>query len=450
VAALLSFLWPGLGQLYTGKRRLAALFAIPGVLILLALAFLVWQQGAVVFASRIFAQRAVGIAVLVIIVLFGVWRLASMALAYASGDRGTHRVIDRAVLALLAVIIVVGHASAGYVVMVTSNAGDRITQKPSGPIALDMVTPSPKPGVSPSPIATVLKPTINQRITILFTGYDSAPDRDHILYDSIMVVSYDPKTNSVQMVSVPRDTTLFHLYFSDTVATTEVRINELPKRAATYGSPDSGYMTLVNEVSYLVGIKIDYYAAMDLLTFVKMIDMVGGIDVINATAIDDPDYDWLDGTSGFTLAAGPQHLDGREALAYVRSRRSQGDNDFGRSSRQQEVLVDLMHKMAEPSQILALPGVIDSLGSAITTGCVPDVSTCKFPVDNIPDYISIGQGVPKQNIRQVVLDPSDNYSEYVGAEVCLFTGRIAALSKQLFGADSLWNGKVVPDNTCPA
>jgi len=359
--------------------------------------------------------------------------------------------MDRLILALLAVMIVAGHASAGYMVIVASNAGDKLTQKPSGPIALDMATPTPMPGTTPAPIATVTKPTINQRITILFTGYDWAPGRDHILYDSIMVVSYDPKTNSVQMVSVPRDTTLFPLYFGDhVVATTAVRINELPKRAAAYGSPDSGYMTLVNEVSYLVGIKIDYYSAMDLNTFVKMIDMVGGIDVNNPTAIDDPQYDWLDGTTGFKLAAGPQHLDGRHALAYVRSRKSEGDNDFGRSSRQQEVLVDLMHKMAEPSQILALPGIIDSLGSGITTGCVPDVPSCTFPVDKIPDYIAIGQTVPKQNIRQVVLDPSDNYSEYVGTAVCLFTGKITALSKQLFGADSLWNGKDVPDNTCPA
>jgi len=54
-------------------------------------------------------------------------------------------------------------------------------------------------------------------------------------------------------------------------------------------------MTLVKEVSYLVGIPIDYYAVMDFDGFQKMIDMVGGIDVVNQNAISDPTYDWLDG-----------------------------------------------------------------------------------------------------------------------------------------------------------
>ena len=126
-------------------------------------------------------------------------------------------------------------------------------------------------------------------------------------------------------------------------------------------------MTLVNEVSYLVGIQIDYYAAMDLGGFVKLIDMVGGIDVVNPAPINDPNYYWLDGHYGFQLAAGPQHLDGKTALAYVRSRKSAGDNDFGRSSRQQEVLISLLHKMAQPAQILNLPTVLSTLGSTVTT-----------------------------------------------------------------------------------
>jgi LCP family protein required for cell wall assembly len=261
-----------------------------------------------------------------------------------------------------------------------------------------------------------------------------------------MVVSYDPATNSVQMVSVPRDSASFPLYFGNhqTVPVT-TRINSLPTYVQNgwIRSPDSPYMTLVKEVSYLVGIPIDYYAVMDFDGFQKMIDMVGGIDVVNQTAINDPTYDWLDGhPEGFFLAAGPQHLDGEQALAFVRSRH--GSSDWARSSRQQQVLVALLHKMAQPDQILNLPGLISTVGSSVTTN---------FPSDQVADYVAIGQDVPSENIRQVVLGPPytitgvNNVNS--AATTCLLNARVAALSIQLFGKDSTWYGKPAPANTCP-
>jgi LCP family protein required for cell wall assembly len=261
----------------------------------------------------------------------------------------------------------------------------------------------------------------------------------------MMIVSFDPATNSVQMVSVPRDSTNFPLYFDPRIVVpTSLRLNSVPTNVAKggiSGSPDSPYMTLVNEVSYLVGIHIDYYAAMDLDGFANMIDSVGGIDVVNPTAIDDPHYDWLDGVHfGFTLAAGPQHLDGKHALAYVRSRKSPGDNDFGRSSRQQQVLLALMHKMADPQQLLNLPNLISTLGASVTTN---------FPADQVADYLDIGQRVPSGNFDQVVLSPDQNYSEYLSnGALCLFNSSVATLSIKLFGNDSLWYGKPAPANTC--
>jgi len=51
----------------------------------------------------------------------------------------------------------------------------------------------------------------------------------------------------------------------------------------------------------------------------------------------------------------------------VRSRHTVGDYDWGRSSRQQEVLVDLLHKMAQPSQLLNLTKLISTLAASVTT-----------------------------------------------------------------------------------
>jgi LCP family protein required for cell wall assembly len=459
VAALLSFLWPGLGQLYSGKRRQAALFAVPMGLIALVLVVELWREGSLVFATRVFAQRTIGLAVVAVLILVGVWRLAAVVLAYAGGEgRPTRRILDRIVVVALVLTIVVTHVVASGIALGASNFGDNMfKQPPTGGLAADMATPSLKPGDTPGPTAEPRRPfNMNQRVTILFTGYDSAPDRGETLYDALMIVSYDPATSTVQMLSVPRDSTSFPMYFGrHDVVPTSLRLNSIPtavRKGAMTGSPDSPYMTLVNEVSYLVGIHIDYFAAMDMLGgFVRLIDLVGGIDVNNPTAIDDYYYDWLDkSTPGFYLAAGPQHLDGRHALAYVRSRKSAGDNDFGRSSRQQEVLINMLHKMAQPGALLAVPSIVSTIGSSLTTGCVPAGPDCTFPSDRLPDYVGIGQKIPKENIKQQTLSPDQDLSKYLGnGALCLYNDKVAALSKQLFGADSLWNGKPLPNNTCP-
>ncbi len=450
LAALLSFLWPGLGQLYIRKRRAAALFAVPPLAAVCLLVYAL-RRGTVVFAAQLFADRNVGLAAVAILLLIGVWRLAAVVHAFAGGEhRQTRRILDRVVLATLAAVIVISHLGGGYYLLTYSNAGAQVFSPPGDNSLLDEATPGPSlpPGQTPTPEITdvpLTLPTAGSRVTILFTGVDAAPSRGEHLYDSIMVVSYDPKTNSVQMVSVPRDSASFPFYFGG-VDSPLVKINSIPTyvKNGWIKSPDSPYMTLVKEVSYLVGIPINYYAVMDLDGFVNMINKVGGIDVVNPSVIDDPSYDWLDGkTYGFYLAAGPQHLDGKHALAYVRSRHGADNSDYMRASRQQQVLVALMHKMAQPSEILALPSLISTLGSSVTTN---------FPANQVADYVANAQNVPSENIKQVVLEPP-TYTvtgiSAVTASTCLINAKVAALSIQWFGTDSLWYGKPAPKNTCP-
>ena len=447
LAALLSFLWPGLGQFYLGKRRAAAIFAVPAALVLLLLAYGL-QRGAVVFAAQLFADRTVGLAAVAILGLLGAWRLWAVLHAYSSGEpRKTHRVRDRVVVATLAAIIVISHVGGDYYLLSYSNAGSQAFD-PNNPDLIDQATPGPS-GATPQATETLPPPVEGGRVTILFTGVDSAPGRGETLYDSILVVSFDQATNSVQMVSVPRDSASFPFYFGG-VDSPSVKINALPTyvRHGWIKSPDSPYITLVKEVGYLVGITINHYAAMDLLGFVKMIDAVGGIDVVNPATISDGTYDWLNGGPlGFYLAAGNQHLDGKHALAYVRSRHgadgTAGNSDYARADRQQQVLVALLHKMAQPSQILALPGLISTLGSSVTTD---------FPSNKVADYVAMGQSIPSGNIKQVVLAPP-TYSKTgistVTASSCLLNDKVAALSVQFFGKDSTWYGKPGPANTCP-
>ena len=439
LAALLSFLWPGLGQRYLGKRRPAALFAVPALIFLLVLAYQL-RQGGVVFAAR-FVDPSFSLAAIAIVIGAGVWRLASVVHAFSVGEHPkTHRAVDRAVLAALAAVIVVSHLGVGSLLLVTYNADSAVFTRDIGrALPSDSLAPGDTPG---STLAALPTPVPGGRVTILFI----AGSTQGALFDSIMVVSYDPKANSVQMVSVPRDTGYFPLYFGGVFP---YKINYLAESVGNgvLKSPEGkgraqGVTTFIKEVSYLVGIPINYYANMDVNGFVKMIDAVGGIDVVNPKVIADPTYDWLDNGRtpyGFYLSAGPHALNGRQALAYVRSRHTIGDYDWGRASRQQEVLLDLLHKMAQPSELLAIPGLISTIGSSITTD---------FPANEVADYVAIGQSVSKDNIKQVVLGPP--YEVAAPAAIyCLLNDKLAALSVQWFGTDSTWYGKPAPPNTCP-
>ena len=454
LAALFSFLWPGLGQLYLSNRRLAAVFAVPSVMVVALLAYEL-RRGPIVFAVELFAERTVGLAALAIVIGFGAWRLLSVVHAFLGGNRSsTRKVVDRAVLVALAAIIVVTHLGSGYYLMALSDAGAEVfdttnsqlsawaTPSPSSSMSLTLgdAPDSPAPTGTPEPTQT---PRSDGRVTILLTGASSGNSAN--LYDTIMVVSYNPTSNSIQMVSVPRDSAGFPFYWGGIDAPGD-RINALPTYVQNghIKSPDAPYRTLINEVQYLVGIPIDYSAIMYLSGFVAMIDKLGGIDIVNQTALNDPSYDWLDGVhTGFSLSAGQHHLDGKTALAYVRSRHGYRDSDWARSSRQQQVLVALLHKMASPSQILKLPSLIKLLGASVVTN---------FPANRLADYISMGLNVPSGNITQVVLGPPYTITgtSTTNAANCLLNDKVAALSVQLFGPDSLWYGQPAPANTCPS
>jgi LCP family protein required for cell wall assembly len=441
LAALLSFLWPGLGQFYVRNRRAAVLLGIPALLVLLILVYQM-RKGPFVFAAR-FVDPTFSRDAAAIVILAGLLRLVAVGHAFFGGERRqSRRILDGGVVAVLAAIIVVSHAGAGYFLAVTSEAGGHAFGSPN-PSLIDLSTPVRSPGGSatsgptPTPVVT---PAIDHRVTIVFTAVGQETPAQ---YDAIEVVSYDPTTHSVQMVDVPRDSASYPLYFGGYISR-NIHMTWLPKTvsAGYLISPDSPYMTLVKEAGYLIGIPIDYYAAMDMTGFAKMIDKVGGVDVVNPRVIADPDYDWLDGSPyGFTLAAGTQHLDGRHAIAYVRSRGSEGDNNFVRDSRQQQVLVALLHKMAQPSQILNLLDLISTLGSSVSTN---------FPADKVADYVDAIGNDSSVVFKQVVLSPSAGFSDYIGGYVCLFNDKVAAESIALFGKDSLWYGKTAPETRCPS
>jgi LCP family protein required for cell wall assembly len=273
--------------------------------------------------------------------------------------------------------------------------------------------------------------TAASRINILLTGIDSAETRTTSLTDTIMVVSVDPVDGSVVMLSVPRDISNFELYDGRTFTG---KINSLMTWARNHPNefPDKPFPTLMKEVGHLVGVPIHYFAAIDLQGFRRMIDAVSGVTVTNERAINDPRYDWLDGTYGFYLDAGKVHLDGRTALAYARSRQGEGDSDFTRAARQQELLVALQRKLTSPEMITTLPEIIRVAGDTVRTN---------LPTDRLEEFIGLAREIDTADIERVVLTYPYAFHPPTSSTGGVWTlqlrmDRVAKLSIELFGDDS--------------
>ena len=251
------------------------------------------------------------------------------------------------IAALLLVAVIVPQAYAGYATEVARETADEIfvgtvSDLVAGPIASAEPDPSflataiPSASISASPSAT---PTV-PRVNILLTGVDAGVGRNTYLTDTMIVASLDPVTETVSMVSIPRD-------MVDVPLPDGRRFNGQGQRSgvvrpaspeAVPGSDGTGFDVLRGALGKLLGLDIPYHAAVNLGGFVHVIDTLGGVDVYVARAFCDPSYDEYGFSRGFAITKGRHHLNGQQALAYARVRKAAGESDFTRAARQQEVL----------------------------------------------------------------------------------------------------------------
>lgn len=438
--AFLSFLWPGLGQLYAGRRRAAALQALP---ILALAAYLIVRAASGIEAFGVsFLDPTFALVVLVVIVLVGLWRLFSMADAYrrSSPGHGGGSWLGTLGLAVLVAVVLVSHGYAGYVAWSFYQADGQIFvgQQPGQTPLLGLQSPTPSLGGSASggstptaaPTSTPAPLAQSGRVNFLLLGIDSGPGRAHALTDTMMVVSIDPRSDSAVMWSIPRDTSDFPLYSGGTFSAD--KLNALMEYAARDPGryPDGPIGTIEHEIGYLVGLPINYYASLDLEGFSTMIDAVGGVDLVNPRDIVDP-------TDHYFLTAGEHHFNGAQALMYVRERKGLGDSDFIRAARQQQVLVALRDKLTTPAMLARIPDLLSAAAKVIRT----DV-----PVSRLSDFVTMVKGIPASAIKQVVMGPPYEYNpplSQTGGIYILrpYMDKIKALSITLFGADSTYHGE---------
>ncbi len=451
VAALLSFVFPGLGHLYLGRRRQALVFALPAILLVSVICLELLRGADSVLANLVTPSGSLTTTILFL--LAGGWRVVAIADAVLIARRRTGLRVPAAIFAgaLLALVVVV-HGAGAYVSYTVYEAGSKIFTS-AGPDDQSGATPpgtvdpgASQPAASGSQgpeesddyqVAPEATPeTAQSRINILLTGIDSAETRTTALTDTIMVLSVNPADKSVVMLSLPRDISNFPVYdgrtFKGKINSFMTWVRNHPKEFE-----EKPFPALMKEVGFLVGVPIHYFAAIDLAGFRKMVNAVGGVTVVNPKAINDPRYDWMDGTHGFYLKAGKVKLNGRLALAYARSRQGVGDSDFTRAARQQQILVALRNKLTSPDMITKLPDIIRAAGDTVRTN---------LPTDRLEEFITLAREVDSDAIKQHVLTYPIAFHPPTASTGGVWTlqlhmDKVAELSKKLFGSDSRYAGE---------
>ena len=234
----------------------------------------------------------------------------------------------------------------------------------------------------------------SSRITLLLLGVDQRPDEPvALLTDTMIVLTVDPHTNRVGMISLPRD-----LFVPIAEYGRSGKINTAFMAGQTNHYPGGGGALSKRTVSEFLGYPIDYYVTINFGGFVQAIDAIGGIDVVVPKTIHDEKYPTMNyGLETFHLEAGPQHLDGETALKYVRTRHQVGDSDLQRAQRQQQVLLAvkdklIADKMLNPVRMLDLLRVLSK-------SIKHDIPTTK-----LPGLLSLASGVQFDSIERLVLD----------------------------------------------
>ncbi len=273
------------------------------------------------------------------------------------------------------------------------------------PLAIEMArTPRDR---GPAPLATILPEDFDDidRLTILLVGGDGGPGRSGNRADSIMVVTLDTKTGKSAVFGIPRNMTHVPLPEEWSTAFVDIEKKLTPwderrqwtdddgdgepdqfepchcfpdqinaiypytrKWVDTYPDEvDPGLAALRDTLQIMLGIKIDYYAMVNMSGFVRLVDALGGVQTYVTGYVQTEvspareGEEWIE----VDLSPGWQRLSGHEALAYVRERKSV--SDYTRMKRQR-CLLKAVAAQADPLTIATRFSAISrAVGSSVRT-----------------------------------------------------------------------------------
>lgn len=266
------------------------------------------------------------------------------------------------------------------------------------------------------------------RFTMIWVGLDRRLGQTGINYrtDTMILVSIDPVSNSIGLLSLPRD-----LYVVIPGYASRQRINS----AIVFGEIQRlgyGPTLMMATVQNNFGIRVHDYLAIDFQALIDLVDVIGGIDVTIDYTINDPQYPNMNyGYDPFYLPAGSHHLAGYDALRFARTRH--GDSDIQRAERQQQTIFAIRDRILNhdilPSLLAQSPALWASWQDNVYTG---------LSFEQIIQLALFVKDVPPENITTGVVDYRylQSWSTPQGASVLIpNNSRLPQLMIEVFGTN---------------
>jgi len=234
------------------------------------------------------------------------------------------------------------------------------------------------------------------RINVLFIGLDyrdietnDGPPRS----DTMMLFTIDPLTKTAGMLSIPRD------MWVNIPGYGYSRINTAYSTGEGNQLPGGGPGLAMKTVEQFLGVPVHYYAQIDFYAFAEMINVIGGIDLepTERLVLDPmgPGTDHVVVTPG-----GMRHLDGWKALAYARTRKTEG-GDVDRAKRQQQVIFAIRDKVFDPKYFPELIAQAPALYGKLSHGIHTNMS-----LDEAIKLAVLGKDISPTSIKAGVIDTS--------------------------------------------
>ncbi|MER7843866.1 LCP family protein [Kitasatospora sp. NPDC096077] len=217
--------------------------------------------------------------------------------------------------------------------------------------------------------------------------------------DTAMVVHISQDHSRATIVSIPRDTLVDRPQCTDNSGKAAPAV-----KRAMYNSAfeTGGAACAVKTTEQLTGLRMDHYLQVDFAGFARVVDAIGGATVTTTVAIHDKD-------SGLDLPAGQHHLDGQQALAFVRTRHGVGDgSDLGRIELQKQMVKSLLQQ-AGGMGLFSNPVKLWSIGDTMTKSVTTDsaLGSVNSLVGLVQELKGIGPDQLTMVTLPVVTAPSD-------------------------------------------
>ncbi|WML41359.1 LytR family transcriptional regulator [Neobacillus sp. OS1-2] len=208
--------------------------------------------------------------------------------------------------------------------------------------------------------------------SVLMLGVDERKG-DKGRSDTMIVLTVNPNNNSVKMLSIPRDTR------------TEI-VGKGKEDKINHAYAFGGIPMSMDTVENFLDIPIDYYMQVNMEGFKDIVNAVGGITVQN-------DLDFTQ--DGFHFTKGPLTLNGDKALSYTRMRYEDPRGDFGRQTRQRQIIQGVIQEGASVSSLTNFSDIFAALGKNVKTNLTFDQL-----MDIQKNYKEAGKNIQQMEIKE--------------------------------------------------